>query len=165
MTHATNNPIPTVARTAIVLISLLLSACHSGLLHSEYHAVSPAGWHADSALTFTFTPADTLTPCDILLHVRHTGNYPYQNTWLFIETGYDSLPLTYSRDTIQFFLADDRGQWLGNGGNGWTDMPVLYRQQQLFHHAAPYTITVRHGMRDTLLRGITDIGLEIQRTN
>lgn len=151
--------------TAICLISLLLSGCYNGLLHSQYQSVAPCGWHADSALTFTAALNDTITPCDIILHVRHSDNYPYQNLWLFIETAYDTLSRTHQYDTIQFFLADDRGQWLGNTGNGWTDMPVLYQQQQTFTQTGQYTITVRQGMRDTILKGITDIGLDIQRSH
>ena len=92
----------------------------------------------------------------MLIYVRHTERYPYQNMWLFVDdNGY--------RDTIEFYLADDRGQWLGNKQNGFIEMPVLYEDTKQFADTGRYTLTIRHGMRDSLLRGITDIGMEIRK--
>ena len=69
------------------------------------------GWQEDSILSYTIAVDDTINSYDVVLCVRHTESYPYQNMWLFCGFGKDSI----ANDTIEFFLADDRGRWLGNG--------------------------------------------------
>lgn len=108
------------------------------------------GWHQDSVLDFRFDVEDTLSTYQILINVRHTENYSYQNMWLFADN-----------DTIEFYLADDRGRWLGNGHNGYIEMPVLYEQAYRFAHSGEHTIRIRHAMRDSLLEGISDMGVKV----
>lgn len=120
--------------------------------------MSSAGWHKDSLVGFSFTVTDTTASYDILLNVRHTEMYPYQNLWLFLGGSRQLL-----NDTIEFYLADDRGVWLGTGHNGHITMPVLYEQGYHFSHAGEQTIYVTHGMRCDYLRGVTDVGIEIRK--
>jgi gliding motility-associated lipoprotein GldH len=108
----------------------------------------------DSVTHFDYTITDTQPAYRMLVYVRHTERYPYQNMWLFIG---DSL----HRDTIEFYLADDRGQWLGDKHHGFIEMPVLIEENYHFPDTGRYEMTIQHGMRDTLLRGVTDIGFEI----
>lgn len=84
----------------------------------------------------------------VQLNIRHTENYPYQNLWLFMN------------DTLEIYLADDHGRWLGNSKNGLVEMPVLLEEDYVFSADTTY-FTIRHGMRDSLLRGVTDIMLSI----
>ena len=101
---------------------------------------------------------DTM-PCDILLCVRHTEAYPYQNMWLFCSLGTDSAAIW--TDTLEFYLADDRGRWLGNGGLKLIEMPVIFAQNYQFPDTGNYVFTIRQGMREEQLRGISDVGLII----
>jgi len=98
--------------------------------------------------------SDTAAEYQILVYVRHTECYPYQNMWLFLG---DSL----HRDTIEFYLADDRGNWLGDKHHGFIEMPVLYEESKHYVDSGVYHLDIQHAMRDTLLRGITDIGVEV----
>ncbi len=139
-------------------------------------------WYADSVLTYRFDIADTLSTYEVLIYVRHTQQYPYQNMWLFVnwaeENGAaavekDSAALsmdsvcisqpTVKQDTIEFYLADDRGQWLGNGKNGLTEMPVLYEEKHRFLHSGEQVVRIQHGMREEPLRGVSDVGVVVKR--
>jgi gliding motility-associated lipoprotein GldH len=42
-------------------------------------------------------------------------------------------------------------------------MPVLLEENRHFADTGRYSLEIQHGMRDTLLRGVTDVGLEIRR--
>ena len=108
----------------------------------------------DSIVRFDYSVTDTLSDYRLLIHVRHTERYPYQNMWLFVG---DSL----HRDTIEFYLADGRGRWLGDSHHGFIEMPVLLEDNYHFTDTGTYHLSITHGMRDTLFRGITDIGFEI----
>lgn len=146
----------------ILLIgSLLAAACTRGVVYSDFKDVSPVGWDKDSAVVFTFRVTDTVLPYNVLLHVRHSDNYPYQNMWLFLNATDPQGGMT--SDTIEFYLADERGRWLGNGRNGHVSMPVLYEQNYVFPDTGTYSLSVRHGMRTEDLRGVSQIGLEIQK--
>ena len=76
--------------------------------------------------------------------------------WLFVDNAGQT-------DTIEFYLADDRGRWLGDRHHGMIEMPVLMEDAKLFPDTGVYRLSVRQGMRDTVLRGITDVGLEVIR--
>ena len=66
-------------------------------------------------------------------------------------------------DTINFYLADQRGKWLGSGVGSVFEMPVLYQQSIRFPKAGNYRYELSHGMRDSVLIGINDIGLRVEK--
>lgn len=125
-------------------------------MYSRFSSVPSGNWHIDSIAKFDYTIADTSADYTMLIHVRHTERYPYQNIYLFLEDD-------TQRDTIAFFLADDRGNWLGDSHNGFIEMSVLYGEHKHFADTGTYHLSIQHGMRDSLLRGVTDVGLEIKR--
>lgn len=138
----------------LTVLTFSLSSCDHNIVFSQFMPISTEKWHVDSVARFDYTIAEKQPAYRMLVYVRHTERYPYQNMWLFVG---DSL----HRDTIEFYLADDRGQWLGNKHHGFIEMPVLIEENYHFPDTGAYHMTVQHGMRDTLLRGVTDVGLEI----
>lgn len=107
-------------------------------------------------MTFTAAITDTINPYNVIISVRHTQQYPYQNMWLFVERAGEM-------DTIEFYLADQRGRWLGNGFGNSREMPVLYQRAVVFPVRGEYTYRIWQGMREDDLRGVQDIGLIIER--
>ena len=61
------------------------------------------------------------------------------------------------------WLADDRGRWLGDKHHGLIEMPVLIEETKQFPDTGRYILDIAHGMRDSLLRGVMDVGVEIIR--
>ncbi len=139
-----------------LLAAIALSACSGDIIYSHFHPMMPNEWHADSVVNFDYTIEDAGASYCMILYVRHTERYPYQNMWLFVENAGKT-------DTIEFYLADDRGRWLGDRHHGFIEMPVLYEDAKQFTDTGVYRLSVRHGMREEELEGITDIGLEISR--
>ena len=140
----------------LVIGCLSLTACHNNIEYSRFHSIPSGEWAVDSVMEFPFKVVHTEPAYSMIIYVRHTERYPYQNMWLFVDNG-------PRRDTIEFYLADDRGQWLGDHHNGFIEMPVLLEENYHFPDTGNCTVRIQHAMRDSLLRGITDIGLEIQR--
>lgn len=135
----------------------LLTSCHSDIVYSEFTSIPSGEWHIDTVPEFDFSVDDKDASYTILLYIRHTERYPYQNLWLFVQTD------KARRDTIEFYLADDRGRWLGDKHHGFVEMPVLFENNYHFTDTGTYSFTIQHGMRDSLLRGITDVGMEIRK--
>jgi gliding motility-associated lipoprotein GldH len=68
-------------------------------------------------------------------------------------------------DTINFYLADERGKWLGVGvGNSYA-MPVLYLQNERFSQRGIYRFEIQQGMRYDALRGVSNVGLRVEKIN
>ena len=144
-------------RIRIALLSSLLviglGGCRTDIVYSAFGDIDMAGWDKGSVCRFEYPIADTVATYQILLYVRQTEVYPYQNMWLFV--GHDG-----RQDTIEFYLANDRGEWLGNGKNGLIEMPVLY--EEAYHYTkGEHTITLQHGMREEALRGVVSVGVEV----
>ena len=140
----------------IVLLSIVLSACDRDIVYSQFCSIPSEEWGIDEVAQFDYPITDAELPFRMIIYVRHTECYPYQNMWLFVDDG-------QRQDTIEFYLADDRGQWLGNKHHGFIEMPVLYEAAHQYPDTGTYHLTIQHAMRDSVLRGVTDVGLEITR--
>ena len=150
----------TARKILLVLVSALLAACTTRPIYSVYTQIDEKGWHQDSLCTFHFDIADTQATYDLVLYFRHTERFRYQNLWLFV--GSDVNPEN-KKDTIEIYLADDRGRWLGNNHNGFVEMPVLYEQTLSFDSIGSFSLSVQQGMRDSILKEILAVGLEINK--
>lgn len=140
----------------IAAVTSLLSACSHDVVYGRFEPIPSEKWDTDSVLHFDYTIQDITSAYRMIVYVRHTERYPYQNMWLFVGDG-------QHQDTIEFYLADDRGRWLGDKNHGFIEMPVLLEEEKHYLDTGAYSLTIQHGMRDSLLRGITDIGVEIIR--
>ena len=147
----------------ILIVNVCLAACTGSVSYSDFRDINPQGWSKDDAVCFDFAVPDTSADYNILLHIRHTDSYPYQNMWLFVDAFYPGSPV--QTDTLELFLADDRGQWLGRGRNGHVRMPVLYESQLQFADTGHCRLVIRQGMRTDRLRGVTQIGVELDALN
>lgn len=147
----------------VVLFSILFTGCHQNEVYFEYKTVPSGEWNKDSLIQFNFHIDDTIGKYDMFLHLRHYGNYPYQNAWLFLEFIQPKDSITGTTDTIEFYLADNYGKWLGTGVGALKEMPVYLRKQIQFPDTGIYTLRVKQGMRDSLLSGVNDVGLRIEK--
>ena len=141
----------------LIACAALFSSCRKDIVYSQFISIPSGQWHLDSVARFEIPVTDTTASYRTILYIRHTERYPYQNMWVFVK---DSL----HSDTIEFFMADDRGRWLGDQHHGFIEMPVLIEENRHLTDTGTYTIEIQHAMRDTLLRGITDIGLEVLKS-
>jgi len=145
----------------IIIISLLAVACTSNDVYFQYKPVASEGWSKDSLYGFDIPITDTTALYNVYVNVRNRGEYPYQNLWLFLnKTTPDKIQ---SKDSIECYLADQRGKWLGSGLGSILEMPVLYQQNVRFKTKGTYHYKIVHGMRDSVLTGINDIGMRVEK--
>ena len=149
-------------KTLYLLLAVMLAAtvsCTRGDVYNEYADLPHAGWWQDSAVHFDVNIADTASYSDILINIRHTGEYPYQNLWMFVHSSSPSGRI--QRDTIACYLADNHGRWLGTRYPSTFEMPVLYMQHIRFPEAGIYRFDIYQAMRDSSIQGIRNIGLQV----
>lgn len=145
----------------LLLIAFFVVSCNQNDVFFEYKTVWPEGWNKDSALVYTVNITDANAKYNVYINTRNGGEYPHQNLWLFISKWSPDSILT--KDTIDFYLADQRGKWLGSGVGQTFEMPVLYLENVSFQQPGNYIFSVKHGMRDSLLVGLNDVGLRVEK--
>ena len=145
----------------IFIISLFAVACTSNDVYFQYKSITTKGWSKDSIYSFDIPISDTIALYNVYVNIRNRGEYPYQNLWLFLsKTTPDKIQ---SKDSIECYLADQRGKWLGSGIGSIMEMPVLYQQNVRFKSKGTYHYKIVHGMRDSILTGINDIGMRVEK--
>ncbi len=145
----------------VYLFLVLFVSCHSRSIYTGSEDVPSCGWSADSVLSLNISIEEVQSSTDWIIFVRHTVDYSYQNFWLFLDL--QAPDGTMLSDTIECYLADQRGRWLGNGWGALREMPILWRQETDSLLSGEYTLQVRHGMRTDVLHDISAIGVEIKR--
>lgn len=142
--------------TIFTLVCLFLTSCKNEVYYSQFSSIPSGNWHMDSVAHFDYMIDDTTCAYKMTLYIRHTDSYPYQNIWLFVG---DSAAC----DSINIALADDRGVWYGESHNGFMEMPIVFGENIHYADTGSYHLMIQHGMRDTMLRGVTEVGLEISK--
>ena len=142
-----------------LLVGVLFVACNSDVVYDDSVRVANPMWHADSVARFEIVIKDTTLDYQSGILIRNSGDYAYQNLWLFVtEIAPDS---TITCDTIEYYLADNYGRWLGSGiGSLYTNI-YYYKEDLHYSQEGVYTYEIRQGMRDEELKGITNIGMQI----
>ena len=152
-----------IVRIIPLFCLLFLASCHGRVLYSHVHDLPVEEWHADSVLTFAYTPIDSVADYSIRFVVKHTNQYPYQNLWMFVHEYQDSICTMI--DTIECYLADDYGRWYGKGVSSY-ELPLVYQEPVSYHFPNTiHTITLQQGMRSELVKGIQSVGIEVVRIN
>ncbi|OJV38914.1 MAG: hypothetical protein BGO29_10920 [Bacteroidales bacterium 36-12] len=146
----------------LVLPFVLFLSCSQNTNYTQYKIIDPIGWSMDSICVFLVDIKDS-SPYDLVINVRHTANYPYQNLWLFTE--HISPDNSSVLDTIACVLADNAGKWLGSGSASIYDLPIIWKKDYKFATSGIQEIKIRHGMREEYLCGIQAIGLKVNYQN
>lgn len=145
----------------LMLIGIFLLSCSSDRLFEDYHALEDNVWHEDSIQRFELEVEDTSSFYQINFHLRHTADYDYRNLFVFVDVLFpDKRGL---RDTMNIMLADPSGRWYGDGVGALKSVVVPFRSGLKFPLQGKYIFEFNHGMRETELKSIQDIGLEIVR--
>lgn len=147
----------------IFLFTLALTACTDGLLYEENLKIKNAEWKREEKAQFKFEVEDTSSQYDLFINVRHGGDYPYRNLYLFTRTR--SPGRLIAVDTAQMIFADKQGRWMGKGIGGIYDYQFRFREKVQFPEQGTYHFQIEHGMRDKVVPQITDIGIRIERSS
>ncbi|MCX7986811.1 MAG: gliding motility lipoprotein GldH [Bacteroidales bacterium] len=146
-----------------IILVLGTGACKPHVDLAENAEIPDASWDMNKAIRFEYFCQDTLNDKDILFNIRHSGQYPYSNLFLFVNT---LAPNGRSqKDTVEFMLADARGKWFGSGIGDIYSLRLIFKRNIRFAQEGRYIFYIQHGMREKTLTGITDLGILIKNTD
>ncbi|MCC8146359.1 MAG: gliding motility lipoprotein GldH [Bacteroidales bacterium] len=147
-------------RRTILLFLVILASCSEKEIFSEYRSISQAEWDKNDILEFEVYIKDTEALYDVFLELRNNNDYSFRNIWLFID--YQTPSGEIRSDTLNADLADIYGKWYGKGISLYT-YTFPYGLNVQYKDTGNYTYTIRQGMRENPLKGISDVGLRVSK--
>ncbi|MFT5336802.1 MAG: gliding motility-associated lipoprotein GldH [Sphingobacteriales bacterium] len=135
-----------------------LTSCGPKPLVSEFKEFEGQSWNLQDSLVCFFDVADSIAGNDFFVFVRNTEDYPYKNLFLYVDYTFPDRELS---DTIALLLSDRLGRWKGSGLGGVYSNEFLFKKNIRFPSSGRYTARITHGMRDSIVPGIAEIGFEI----
>jgi gliding motility-associated lipoprotein GldH len=139
----------------------ILSSCNSNVIFTDSVEMDDNRWPLMSPAEFRVNVTDTLNSNNMFFILRAGSAYPYRNIYLFVTAkspGGRSIT-----DTLQYYLADDKGNRYGKGFGDIHELNLPYKSNVFFPAKGEYVFTVQHGMRTRELAGIYDMGFRIER--
>lgn len=145
----------------LILTSLiLLSSCDSNVLYTDAQVMAEENWELLNTPVFNIPVNDTVNSFRVFFTIRTGSAYPFRNIFLFVSTtAPDGNTLT---DTLQYYLADEKGQWYGKGVGDVHELDLPFKSNVYFPVKGTYRFKVQHGMRVEDLKGVYDFGLRIE---
>lgn len=149
-----------------VLWLLLIGACASDQI-ADYQSIDQGLWADDQKIEFNLPPLDSLTQYDVLLSLRNSNDYPFNNVFLLVTmTHPDGLA---ERDTLEYRMAAPDGTWLGVGSGNIKDNLLTYKESMVFDKTGQYQLSIQHALRNngqvqgvSQLKGIVELGYQIK---
>ncbi len=141
----------------------VLASCGPDVVFEEYVTIPENGWNKDSMATFNVNITDVESFNNLFINIRNKSDYANSNLWLFVDV--TSPAGKTMRDTLNCYLADEHGKWLGSG---WGDLFLVnfpYKKRVKFAEPGEYKFNIIQGMRYDELEGIHNIGITILRSS
>ena len=145
-----------------LLAAVLLASCGKNVVLDELHTLEDSRWHMDSVVTVVWEPEQSEDPVFMSMYIRHSTEYPYNNLFLF--RSIESTQGVEYTDTVNVALADPLGVWNGSGMSNLKTLEIPIGQGAVrFRDDERYTLKITQGMRDTVLYGIQDVGVQFEQ--
>ncbi len=146
-----------------ILIPLLVACGSERPFFEGNQAIEDGVWKTEDQPRFELDIQDTISLCHFFINIRHAGNYPYNNLYLFLHTGFPNG--RSSKDTIELLLAHPDGRWKGKGTGNLLENRYMVKYARRFPIKGAYQFKIEHAMREEELPGIDNIGFRLDFAN
>jgi gliding motility-associated lipoprotein GldH len=145
---------------SVVLLSIgLLAACKQDVAYAESRQLPREGWNATDTLVFSPVLESGEETVDLVLWIRHDKDYAYSNIWLKVIT---DLAIDDEDGMIEVRLADKTGKWLGTCSQSMCTAKTILLSNYSDAEEKAVKLAVLQYMRETDLRGIRNVGVEVR---
>ena len=144
----------------LIVLMLGLTACTNDSFDKRT-VIPEAEWRQEDRVAFDVDINDTVSLYRFGIGLRHLENYRYSNLFVFLHTRMPNGNVTH--DTIECTLATPEGRWIGKSSGSMRDRVVPLNDNLLFPMNGTYHFEIEQAMREPVLKGISDIGLYIEK--
>jgi gliding motility-associated lipoprotein GldH len=148
------------ALTLLVLM-LIISGCDRNMVFEKNKSLPEAVWKSKDIIKFNVPIDNENSLYNYYLNVRVTSQYKFANLFLFMKTLYPNGQ--FSIDTVECFLADVNGRWMGSRSGKIINNRIPLRKSMKFPLQGVYSFEFEQAMRDTALAYIEDFGIRIEK--
>ncbi len=138
-------------------------------MYSEYEAIESGKWEMDKSVYFEFSEMDSVQDYNMFINIRNDNTFQFSNLFLITELEYPN-GKTF-KDTLEYKMAEPSGAWLGKGLGSIKENKLWFQENIVFPDSGVYKLNIAHAMRKNGdvngiygLEGITDVGLEIEKS-
>lgn len=147
-------------RLIYIAVLLVFASCANDSFNKRT-VIPEAAWRQEDRVAFDVEVTDTINPYTFGIGLRHLENYRYSNLFVFLHTRMPNGNITH--DTIECTLATPEGRWIGKSSGSMRDLTVTLNAGLLFPLTGTYHFEIEQAMREPVLKGISDIGLYIEK--
>lgn len=137
-----------------------LAACDRAQIYEDNIAIPDCHWYTENKLSFSVQITDTTELTNLLLALRNTDDYPYQDLWIFMKTTFPNDSSV--QDTLHIELADHQGKWLGSGISQFQNL-VFLKENYRFEQVGNYVFSLEQAMRVNPIKGISTVGIRLEK--
>jgi gliding motility-associated lipoprotein GldH len=155
-------------RNFILLMILFLStisSCEDSKLQMEYKNFNDR-WSSKEKAVFKINPISK-QEVNLFIYIRNDYRYPFSNLFLIASLKEDNNILT--RDTLEFEMADTKGNWLGSGFMELKESKLWWKENFEIPDEKKLTAEIEHAVRFNGdeseidgLEGIVGVGLALE---
>ena len=144
-----------------IILFVLLTSCKPNEVYYKFEPIPQSNWNKNNVICFDIdsVPVNVNSRYYVSIEIAHNLNYPYKNLWLSIN--YLEQDSVLWEESLECFLSDDSGKWLGSGNGPTRQLSVLYKTNFVLDTAKHSRICIRHAMQDVHLNGIEKIGVKV----
>ena len=147
--------------SALFALSMAVSCRDSAsYLYTDFRSIPQSQWRPAQPITFDISCRDSLTQrAQLTVVVRHDNFYPHRDITLWVDVIDTAFRAT--RHRLNIVLADENGQWRSRGFGS-----VYEASASLSAPVNPQAIrrvVMWNGINDSILYGISDVGLSISQ--
>ena len=129
--------------------------------YEETQQIEKEEWNYKDSILFNVDIQQTNIPFNVFIDINNKDTYKYSNLYLFISLKSPDNKVII--DTVDVLLADYRGKWYGNEKGDDYEGHYLFKRKIVFPKKGDYIFSIKHGMRDDLLKGISQVGVSIEK--
>jgi len=146
--------------TVYILLSIItLLSCKTNI-YDDIKNVQNNKLTYNDTISFDINITTINKAYNVYINIENTDNYKYSNLFLFV---YITSPNNNTIiDTIDIFMADYNGKWVGKSEGENYFGNYLFKQAVVFPKKGIYKTSIVQGMRDDTLKGISKIGLSVK---
>ena len=160
---------PVIHYFLTIMVIFLLTACDDNLMATDSATFENTTWNADQEIDFQMEPIDTINDYDIYLNMRNNQDYAYKNLWLITQMKFPQGKIV--TDTLQYVMANARGEFLGSGKDV-VENKLVFKSGFRFRESGTYQLKLQQAMRKSgsatplpQLEGVLDVGYSIEKNS
>ena len=150
--------------TEAIMVSFVLTmmaSCHwDDTIYHHYYSVNEP-WLQHEVVTFELPVLEKGVPYSVEVDVRYSKSFPYHDLWLLVQHNVEDSAI-WKIDTIKCSLFNDAGFSSGDGLAGIFQLTTTFTSL-IPDGSSCACLEVKHCMSDSLLKGITDVGIRVKQ--